>query len=91
MDARQELLNIIVHAGKTELLLIIAAMQVKLAELGDLGDTDIQPLQDMTTGDGKRLIKRIRKKQSSFDTEKQEYAEEIIHHIRTNWLHKHYE
>lgn len=87
MDARQELLNIIDHAGKTELLLIIAAMQVKLAELGDLGDTDLQPPQGMTKGDGKRLIKRIRGKQSSFDAEKREYAEEIIHHIRTNWLH----
>ena len=87
MDAQQELTNIIASAGKIELLLIIAAIQVKLAELGNLGDTDLQPPQDMTKGDGKRLIKRIRGKQSSFDVEKCEYAEKIIHHIRTNWLH----
>ena len=87
MDAQQELTNIIASAGKIELLLIIAAIQVKLAELGNLGDTDLQPPQDMTKGDGKRLIKRIRGKQSSFDVEKREYAEKIIHHLRTNWLH----
>lgn len=91
MDARQKLTNIIASAGKIELLFIIAAAQVKLAGLGDLGDTDLQPPQGMTKGDGKRLIKRIRGKQSSFDAEKREYAEEIIRHIRTNWLHKLYE
>lgn len=91
MDARQELENIIAHAGKIELLLIIASMQTKLAELGDLGDTDLQPPQGTTKGDGKRLIKRFREKQSSFDAENQEYIEKIIHHIRANWLHKLYE
>ena len=87
MDAQQELTNIIASAGKIELLLIIAAIQVKLGELGNLGDTGLQAPQDMSKGDGKRLIKRIRGKQSSFDVEKREYAEKIIHHIRTNWLH----
>lgn len=89
MGIPQEVKQAIASANRIELLFIIAAAQVRLAALGY---TAIPPTaEDLTKADAKNVIKHIRKKQSLFAGEDVEFLERIIHHIRTNWLHKLYE